>query len=563
MPGRRQAGPAELREECRLFVEHLHPTDAWGVVTLFSRSDQKQRLHRPAALAAAVPTLVGREDLYVSVNRFRGRRGDGRLLVLNALFVDLDYYHSKDPAIAGATPHEALTVALELLSRANFPTPTTAVFTGRGLALYWRHSHLPAKAASRWRACLKELRTLLAPLCPDPAVSDPSRVMRLPGTINSRSGEYARLLLTPGEGYEFEALSSALLPQRRHVIRRRKAQADVENVRAPRAARSSRRSVLNQHTLRRKKFEDLERLLRHRYPEGVLPAGHRDHWMFAVSTLLAFMVPFDRLAGVLVQLAARVALWSEEETLARMQATLKRASRAAAGQKDRRGDREVDPRYNPSRAWFIDLLGITEEEMRDADLRILVSPKVARERAAARQAGLRRRKGAVDRQTYERRAGERRLRAAALHEAGTSYREIARVLDTTPEGARKLVSRAGGGPVVSPPDNSVTGNGGPLALPGGSGGGAPRPFGRKDRERPPSRGPRGLGAVGNPTGFPSERSERQRPCRRPARERPSEGGPGGTDASAGRREALRDDRDRSDRSSGDGPCARPSPLRGS
>ena len=266
MPGPRQATPAELREECRLFVEHLHPADAWGVVTLFSRSDQKQRLHRPAALAAAVPTLVGREDLYLSVNRFRGRRGDGRLLVLNALFVDLDHYHSKDPAIACAPPHEALTVALELLSRARFPAPTTAVFTGRGLALYWRHSHLPARAASRWRACLKELRTILAPLCPDPAVSDPSRVMRLPGTLNSRSGEQARLLLTPGEPYDFEELARALLPQKRHVIRRRKT--DVESARAPRPARSSRRTTLNQHTLRRTKLEDLERLLRHRYPRG-------------------------------------------------------------------------------------------------------------------------------------------------------------------------------------------------------------------------------------------------------------------------------------------------------
>jgi hypothetical protein len=514
VPGRHETVPAaELREECRLFLEHLHPADGWGTVTVFSRPEERQRLYRPPVLAVAAAEFVDKEDLYVSVSRFRGRRGERRLLALGSLFVDLDYYHSRDSAIAGASPHEALTHALELLSRARLPAPTTAVSSGRGLALYWRHSYLPARAVPRWRACLKELRRVLTPLCPDPAVSDPSRVMRLPGTRNTRSGRLARLLLTPGEPYDFEVLTRALLPQQRHVIRRRNAgPTTVETVRAPRPGRVARQHVLDRHTLRRAKIEDLKRLLRHRHPDGVLPPGRRDHWMFAASTLFAFTVPFESLARVLVELGARVAGWTERETLTRMHATLRRAARAAAGEKDRRGGRTVDPRYDPGRAWFIEILGITEEEMRAADLRVLVGRGIVRERAAARQQDRRRSGGAIPRERYIRAARERRSRALSLHRAGQSYRQIAAVLSTTAEAARKLVSRA---LAAADPDTSVTGHGGPSALDGGSGGEAPRLLAEIEGETPGERPACGE-RCGKPAGF-SKRAKRASACTAPAR----------------------------------------------
>ena len=515
MPGRHEKVPeAELREECRLFLEHLHPADGWGTVTVFSRPEERQRLYRPPVLPAAAAEFMDREDLYVSVSRFRGRRGERRLLALGSLFVDLDYYHSRDSAIANSAPHEALMHALELLSRAQLPVPTTAVSTGRGLALYWRHAYLPAKAAQRWRACLKELRRVLTPLCPDPAVSDPSRVMRIPGTRNSRSGRLARLLLTPEEPYDFETLARALLPQQRHVIRRRKEDARaVETVRAPRPGRVVRRHVLDRHTLRRTKLEDLERLLRYRHPDGILPPGRRDHWMFAASTLLAFTVPNEGLARVLVELGARVAGWTERETVTRMHATLRRAARAAAGEKDRRGGRQVDPRYDPGRAWFIEILGITDEEMRAAGLRVLLGEDLGRQRSGERQRQRRRSQGVAPRDCYLRLARGRRNRALALHRAGQSYRQIAAVLSTTAEAARKLVSRALAG---GDADTSVTGNGGPSALAGGSGGGTPRPLAEIERETPGER-PARCERCGKPVGF-SERAERASACTAPARE---------------------------------------------
>jgi len=513
VPERDEEKTAELREECRLFLEHLHPPDSWGVVTVFSRPEERQRRYRPRTLRAAAAAFVGKEDLYVSVNRFRGRRGDGRLLVLGSLFVDLDYHRSADPEVATAPPHEALMRALTLLSRAGLPTPTTAVFTGRGLALYWRHSYLPARALPRWRACLKPLRDALAPLNPDPAVSDASRVMRLPGTRNSRGGRHARLLLTPGEPLDFEALAKAVLPRERHVIRRRKAPSPVETARAGRPARSSRGPVLDGRTLRRAKLEDLERLLRYRHPDGRLPPGKRDPWLFAASTLLAFLVPVERLPAALVELAGRTAGWSESETLTRMHGTLKRAALAAAGRRDRRGERPVDPRYSPGRAWFVEALGISDLEMREAGLRVLVSAAVARERAALRQEGVRRQRGAVPRVGYLARAAGRRERAAALRRHGMSYSEIALRLETTAEAARKLVARAAAPFPV--PDTSVTGNGGPSALPEGSGGGAPRPSLGDERETPLER-PARRERCGKPAGF-SKRAPRASACMPPAR----------------------------------------------
>lgn len=55
----------------------------------------------------------GREDVYLSTQRFRGRRRVAHLLSLASLYADLDYY--RVPELAGSHPKKVLELALAAL----------------------------------------------------------------------------------------------------------------------------------------------------------------------------------------------------------------------------------------------------------------------------------------------------------------------------------------------------------------------------------------------------------------------------------------------------------------
>ena len=74
-----------------------------------------------------------------------------------------------------------------------------------------------------------------------------------------------------------------------------------------------------------------------------------------------------------------------------MGAVIERAERAADGEKIEYGGRLVDPRYRFKTETIIELLGITEAEMRACGFRHLVSPEIRREQR--REAEAQRRPG--------------------------------------------------------------------------------------------------------------------------------------------------------------------------
>ena len=82
--------------------------------------------------------------------------------------------------------------------------------------------------------------------------------------------------------------------------------------------------------------------------------------------------------------------WSERETAARMGAVIARAERAAYGHEIEYGSGLVDPRYRFTTGTIVDLLGITEAEMRACGFRHLVSPEIRREQQ--REAKMQRRR---------------------------------------------------------------------------------------------------------------------------------------------------------------------------
>ena len=62
------------------------------------------------------------------------------------------------------------------------------VSSGRGIHLYWRIVDAPYQALSTWQELEDYLYYQLKHLGADKSATDPARVLRMPGTINSRNG---------------------------------------------------------------------------------------------------------------------------------------------------------------------------------------------------------------------------------------------------------------------------------------------------------------------------------------------------------------------------------------
>ena len=349
-----------------------------GRITLAQRdsSSWREQSFPVADLNYAVRHLAGGTDLYLTQNRFLGRRRlVASLAELDALFADLDYYKTEH---ADASPRHILELALNTLGRARLPEPSFAMATGRGLALVWLHTSVPRAALPRWRACQGAIHHALRHLGADRLATDAARVLRLAGTRNSHSDLLVEAITPVGEVWDFDLLADEILPLPRAELI------------ALRLERAKRRARGEQHRCRPSRYftpaslwelrlSELQRLREYRW-FGRLPDGQRDLWMLLAGTAMSYLVPAPMVRREIVALANQLTggHWSERETASRMSAVIKRAESAARGEKvDWRG-RLVDPRYRFQSRTIIDLLEITEAEMRACELRHLVSPEIRR-----------------------------------------------------------------------------------------------------------------------------------------------------------------------------------------
>ena len=353
-----------------------------------------------ADLAYAVRQLAGMPDVYLTQNRFFGfRRLVSRLAELDALFVDLDYHKTRH---AGSHPRHVLDLALENLQVERLPTPSFAIATGRGLALVWLHRPVPRAALPRWRACQQVLGRALRGFGADRLASDATRVLRLVGTCNSRSGTLVEALTaTAGEPWDFDLLADEILPLPRtelvalrlERIRRR---GDAAGQGTPKPF-----GWFGAAGLWELRLAELQRLRQHRWL-GPLPEGHRDVWMLLAGVAVSYLVPTAMVDREIVALANEVtgSRWHERETASRMSTVIARAEQAARGERVTYQGRLVDPRYRFRTSTIIDLLDITESEMRTCGFRHLVSPDIRREHERQRWHIRRATAGGVSRAEY-------------------------------------------------------------------------------------------------------------------------------------------------------------------
>jgi DNA-binding CsgD family transcriptional regulator len=415
-----------------------HSATGRGYFSLLINVDgRKRQFSKPLdRLPQVIPLLDQSLDTWISqAEFFAPNRRVVNLSRVGLLFSDLDTYNS--PNMVGKSP-EAQAQALEFYCADNgIPLPSLVVFSGRGLQAKWVLTHaVPRQALPRWTACQRALCAALAGFGADRNALDASRVLRLVDTINTKSGEIARVVAVNASGaellaHDFDFLCEVLLPIGREELQRRKGERQAERLARFQLIETKREGVrqglgLNGRVLAWDRLEDLRRLgdLRGGWGEGIRTTAV--HWQVNFMALAGAVNP-GNIRIEAQQLARKIYGAAYRDFDASSMSTLvSKAKQYAAGEKVEFHGREYPALYTPRNSTLIDLFQITSAEQ--LQLRTIIDKGEAQRRDTASQQARRRAAGVVDRAAYLAPAQERQAFIVKLKADGLSVTAIAEQL---------------------------------------------------------------------------------------------------------------------------------------
>lgn len=358
-------------------VDHfarLH-SDAHGTVLLWELAGAGKRWTKLRPNDPAIPQLVsqhaGQQDRFMSVNEFHAWREVRQLKSLRACYADID----------GNVDLEAV---LDSLASAMMPAPSSVVWSGRGLHLYWELEPVPAQALPVWQRVQNALVAAVRSVGADVRAKDCTRVLRLVGSVNSKSCKEVRGVVWSGVRWTLHRLADEVLGARRGQTT-----AEVRDMATARVRKGPRPAAVGSIYERwHHVYRDIIRIgEHHRHLEGGIPEGHRDAWLFLYGVSLSWFAEPETMVDEVAR-AARV--WtpglSMVEIRKTLQTTLERATKAAAGDKVEWRGELVDPRYRFKRQSLYDWLAPLIPDGLVDELRGVVSDEVAKARKGERDA---------------------------------------------------------------------------------------------------------------------------------------------------------------------------------
>ena len=136
-----------------------------------------------------------KEDVYISMSTFyKPMRRIETIKEIGNLFLDLDTYNTK------FTKTQILMNLEENYFNRLIPIPNLIIDSGRGLTLVWSIEKVPYMALPLWKSIQEYLYSQLKEFGADRKALDATRVLRVAGSINSKSGTRVTIL----EKYEYK-----------------------------------------------------------------------------------------------------------------------------------------------------------------------------------------------------------------------------------------------------------------------------------------------------------------------------------------------------------------------
>lgn len=436
-----------------------HDVERRGYVSILTRSPGAQRSQQTTVkliqLPEALAAVNAANDVWIGQNEFfRPNRRLVSLTRLCACYLDIDTY--KMEHLRGLSPASLGMFVQDAVRESGLPAPSLVVYSGQGVQLKWLLERpVPKDALPRWQAVQAELCRRLAHIGADPRALDASRVLRVVGTVNNKTGQAVRILdtlqviaggATPlGNGYlgyAFETLATEVLPLGRselEVLREERAEDIAERAKV-RAARKGQLVVLEggkgrastgrpliPSSLAWDRYGDLERLISLRgWKEGV-PPGHRDVFVFLAACFLSQAHVAPALFPEVVEFVrAYVPAWRDEEIRSCVCSVMARAEMAMRGQMIEFDGVERDPRYFFRNRTLVDLLEISSTEQ--AQLKTIIGETESKRRDAQWHRDRRRAAGARSREEVEAEREAKRQEAKQLRAQGLCREKVATLL---------------------------------------------------------------------------------------------------------------------------------------
>jgi hypothetical protein len=255
----------QLKAQAREFIELLHhdSTHKRGNIAYF-RSIKKEidskdhKLLSYEDLLNKADELIGLKDVYISPNTFWGHnRKYDNLWQLRSLFVDLDIDKHNEKNNTNLTYKEAYYIFLEMVAAGKIPRPSMIVYSGRGLHIYWRIKDAPKKAAIWWQEIEDKLIKKLKDLGADTAVRDVTRVLRLPGTVNSKNNKVCEIWFTDKKArYSLAELQEKYFEKQHKIYEEQRNKKKSNRGRKPNYLQE----IKTPYTLHKTRYEDILKL---------------------------------------------------------------------------------------------------------------------------------------------------------------------------------------------------------------------------------------------------------------------------------------------------------------
>lgn len=451
-----------------LILDQQHHIVAWtpnGFGPVNKRSGRPKEHH-------SLPVNEAREklaafnninDAFLCPNEFHSWRRRALLRSLNALYVDVDF-HNEGSTPAGTDQMQMVAEErIGWLERVGFPLPSLLVYSGRGFHFYWSHLPLPETELARWSEVQRWLQVMLDS---DPRATDPTRYLRLIGTVHGKTGGTVTAERI-GPSYQFEALyrgflmatgrDQEVLSPEDDVAALELAQeeeGEATSLTLPGAAihdlnTKRSRAGLRPHLQRGIAgwfdlvYRDIRTIIEYHGWKGQVPEGNRNTLLFHLAVSLAWITRSEALDDEVARENAQMVGLPTRQAKSITSSIVKRARDTQRVQAE--AAKKGDLRYRLSRrTLWRDLSPLVPEELVER-LRAVIPDDVWRARRQERQQ--QRNRIAEGRYEYQadalrRLQGMRREIAALLHLQGYGWSSIGEHLGISADAARKLASRA-------------------------------------------------------------------------------------------------------------------------
>lgn len=158
-----------------------------------------------------------KKDIYYTPNTFNSpiKREREYLWQLHRFYIDIDHKAGTEPI----DPFEVVGAVEQLVEEKKIPQPTEYINSGRGIHIYWDINNCHIMLLDLWEKIenhlfntIKELERSIKNISVDTRVKDPTRLLRLPGTINSKNNSKCySMLKNEGNIYNIFDLKKAYI----------------------------------------------------------------------------------------------------------------------------------------------------------------------------------------------------------------------------------------------------------------------------------------------------------------------------------------------------------------